>query len=80
MRDLDLPRSELGDAVADLLTEMVLELRDRSPEIGLPGREPRRSRCPYCATIYKIALDERCPSCGAPPAILVGASGTQSVP
>lgn len=71
VRDLPLPETDLGDAIADLLTEVVLELRDRSPELDLPGREPRRARCPYCATIYKIALADRCPSCGAPPTILV---------
>lgn len=72
VHDLHLPSADLGEAVADFLTEMVLELRDRAPELGLGGREPRRARCPYCATVYKIVIDDRCPSCGAPPTILIG--------
>lgn len=72
VRDLPLFHHELGPAIADFLTEAVLELRDRHPESALPGREPRRARCPYCATVYKIVLTARCPSCGAPPEILVG--------
>lgn len=52
-------------ALRDLLVAATLRLREARPELGLLGRGPTPTRCPFCAALYVMQPGSRCPSCGA---------------
>lgn len=63
-----LPLSRARDAeraLRDLLVAATLRLREARPELGLLGRGPTPTRCPFCAALFVMEPGSRCPSCGA---------------
>lgn len=60
---LRIAREENGALVRAFLVAAVLQVRARQP--GTPGLMADGTRCPYCATLYRLEPGARCPSCSA---------------
>lgn len=54
------PTHHLGRALRDTILVTAVERWE-----GIPATTTRPTRCPYCGTLYVLAADVTCPSCGA---------------
>jgi hypothetical protein len=52
-----------GEALRTFLVGALVQLHARRPGASLWTADA--TRCPYCATLYRLELGARCPSCGA---------------
>ncbi len=56
----DVSTHHLGRAMRDMILVTAIERWE-----GIPATATRPTRCPYCGTLYVLAADVSCPSCGA---------------